>query len=1391
MILHVGTVRPSVPPVRSGNRHGPAPGAQNRAGAMDGSRRALGSPAEIASGRGQSPGSPPEAPRQVTCPRGRGRLLACNPAPNWTPVRRSVIDVVGCMRAGTLIKRPIIDGLILGRVLGRGGFAEIYQAHSGERQVAVKIAREHGDSHVQREAEILRVLGPRLRAELAAIAALVRDGVTGDGRRFVCLELVDGESLADVFTRQGAQAPAAIAGPFAALCHSMTSIHRAGVVHRDVKPGNVIFRADGSAAIIDFGLARLIGEPGGDDGDDGDGASLDATRSGERRGTALYMAPEQWLGRGPFDQRTDVYALGVILYEWLTGNPPFSGSAAEIRHGHVAMRRPRPSERTPLPPAVDEVVLRSLASDPAERFALASDLARAFRDAVPAAPAPPGLEQRTEREESVALLGLRTQGHAVALAELAAEHGAVIAVAAQERCVLAFPFAPSVSAGVRMAMATAELCARRLARTSYRVVHVARLGVRRRGHRLRLWGEPLDRLDAWLDASLDAWRGGAGRGAAAGPVLLTAAAASHLEGARPAGGHERGDGLGDGVDDGLRDGAPTGAGGDGPIEPSAVHVLPPVDPASLALRGRDQLVARLLAELQAILARSSGMVLLAGETGMGKTRVLHAVARELRMRGGCRVLYLRGASPADRDAGELPAALMASLAPGAEGPRLHGHETDAPDAARRALAHELAHALQRTAHAMPLVVLLDDAHQADHATLDALRQAATATEREPGGLAVLAAADPSLLTLRPDWRQVLPPRHLHELGPLDPDSARALLRDLLHPVEHAPADALERLLAFSGGVPLHLVELARIMRESGAIRQRPGHHSYFLAADQILAGTSGRIHEHLAQRTLLPMPAELAGLAEICAILTDSFTRDDVRGVQRCLDAIDPGNLATALDASVGLERLVHRGLLAHQAGGEPGVRSYRVRNALIARGIEARIEAGARRALHRAALAHWQGVDGCPRHRLAHHASRAGAAELALSLHLDLADEARRRHRLVDAETHYTAAIEHAAARSEGWARALAGRGRIRYRLLRLDDALDDLREAGGFFAGRGDERQRIALLLEQAKVLDWRQEYSLAAAISREAAPAARALGDAWLVAESELAVGRAHFRQNQFERGVACLAAAASWARANGAEETLIIALLVLAPMLVYVGRLDEAAAAYEEVIRACQEAGDDFHLATAYLNRITLWVELAGASHDGGDGIARIVDDMERCIALGNALGNAQFEQIATMNLAEFLYWNGSFDRALALAERARELQMKLYSSYGNAALLLARIACALGDPGARGHVAWIARSSSLEDMPPVERDLLRMVCLACDALEGEPVSGDAWQALARAAEEHAPLCEHVEVLITASEIFWRGGRSGEARDWLERAARAAGQSSLWSRRLGLLRDRLSG
>ncbi|HWN67460.1 MAG TPA: hypothetical protein VNM90_07450, partial [Haliangium sp.] len=140
------------------------------------------------------------------------------------------------MRAETLIERPLIDGLSLGRLLAEGGFAEIHHAHDGERRLAIKIARAHGDSHVQREAEVLTTLARRMGPELGAIAGLVRDGVTADGRRFLALELVGGESLADVLTRQGARPPAAIVGPFGALCRSITSIHRAGVIHRDIKP---------------------------------------------------------------------------------------------------------------------------------------------------------------------------------------------------------------------------------------------------------------------------------------------------------------------------------------------------------------------------------------------------------------------------------------------------------------------------------------------------------------------------------------------------------------------------------------------------------------------------------------------------------------------------------------------------------------------------------------------------------------------------------------------------------------------------------------------------------------------------------------------------------------------------------------------------------------------------------------------------------------------------------------------------------------------------------------------------------------------------------------------------------------------------------------------------
>ncbi len=141
----------------------------------------------------------------------------------------------------------------------------------------------------------------------------------------------------------------------------------AGIVHRDLKPEN-IFLQEGSATLIDFGLARFAEDPSSGVG------AMHLTRTGQRLGTAHYMAPEQCVESGDVSSPADVYSLGVLLFELLSGRPPFNGDYAEVIQAHVSHRPPSLSAIASVPPGLEAIVLRCLAKNPAARFANAGEL---------------------------------------------------------------------------------------------------------------------------------------------------------------------------------------------------------------------------------------------------------------------------------------------------------------------------------------------------------------------------------------------------------------------------------------------------------------------------------------------------------------------------------------------------------------------------------------------------------------------------------------------------------------------------------------------------------------------------------------------------------------------------------------------------------------------------------------------------------------------------------------------------------------------------------------------------------------------------------------------------------------------------------------------------------
>ena len=248
------------------------------------------------------------------------------------------------------------------RHIARGGMAEVYLAHDQllDRPVAVKVLfPELAD-----DASFVE----RFRREARAAAGLnhhnivsVYDFGEDSGSYFIVMEYVEGETLRDIIGTKGPMAPSHATEIAADVAAALDAAHRQGIIHRDVKPGNVL--VSGVVKVADFGIARA--------GDPRD--SL--TQTGAVMGTATYLSPEQAQGKD-LDPRTDIYSLGVVLYEMLTGRPPFTGpSPVAIAYKHASEVPVPPSEHNAdVPPGLDAVVLKAMAKDPAQRHSSADDL---------------------------------------------------------------------------------------------------------------------------------------------------------------------------------------------------------------------------------------------------------------------------------------------------------------------------------------------------------------------------------------------------------------------------------------------------------------------------------------------------------------------------------------------------------------------------------------------------------------------------------------------------------------------------------------------------------------------------------------------------------------------------------------------------------------------------------------------------------------------------------------------------------------------------------------------------------------------------------------------------------------------------------------------------------
>jgi eukaryotic-like serine/threonine-protein kinase len=281
----------------------------------------------------------------------------------------------------------------LGEVLGYGGMSEVHRGLDTRlsRDVAIKVLRADLARDPQFQMRFRREAQNAAALNHPAIVAVYDTGETQSEfgpLPYIVMEFVDGQTLREIVKTTGPMSQQRVIEVMADVCAALDFSHRHNIIHRDVKPANIMINRAGAVKVMDFGIARALGE------------GQNVTQTAAVIGTAQYLSPEQARGE-PVDARSDVYAVGCVLFELLTGEPPFTGdSPVAVAYQHVREDPRAPSELNPeVSPALDAIVLKALSKNPINRYQSAaemrSDLVRVRSGQSPLAPAVLSQDERT------------------------------------------------------------------------------------------------------------------------------------------------------------------------------------------------------------------------------------------------------------------------------------------------------------------------------------------------------------------------------------------------------------------------------------------------------------------------------------------------------------------------------------------------------------------------------------------------------------------------------------------------------------------------------------------------------------------------------------------------------------------------------------------------------------------------------------------------------------------------------------------------------------------------------------------------------------------------------------------------------------------------------------